>query len=41
MSGRATKPLVLLTNDDGHFSPGILTLAARHQALRGRLDRCP
>jgi len=29
MSGRATKPLVLLTNDDGHFSPGILTLAAR------------
>ena len=29
MSGPATKPLVLLTNDDGHFSPGILTLAAR------------
>lgn len=29
MSGRATKPLVLLTNDDGHFSPGILTLATR------------
>ena len=29
MSGRVTKPLVLLTNDDGHFSPGILMLAAR------------
>ena len=29
MSGCATKPLVLLTNDDGHFSPGILALAAR------------
>lgn len=29
MSGRATRPLVLLTNDDGHFSPGILSLAAR------------
>jgi len=29
MSGRTLRPLVLLTNDDGHFSPGILALARR------------
>lgn len=29
MRSRTAKPLVLLTNDDGHFSPGILALFAR------------
>jgi 5'-nucleotidase len=33
MSGRALRRLVLLTNDDGHFSPGILTLAVRIRRL--------